>query len=127
MHLTMSMRDPGGGYLYISLFNDPVVILNEDREGGRVEGRPAAITGPWCGGRSVGRSAVPFVVHGRVIMKSYFTTYGNYDLPPRSQVRMRAGLFVTRALACTPCMCNTHLSPDRTYAYYAFRGTRGRL
>lgn len=81
--------------MYISLFNDPAVILNEDRDEGRMEGRPAAITGPW----SVGRSAVPFVVHGRVIMKSYFTTYGNYDLPPRSQVRMRAGLFVTRARA----------------------------
>lgn len=25
--------------------------------------------------------------YGRVIMKSYFTTYGNYDLPPRSHIR----------------------------------------
>lgn len=58
-------------------------------------------------GRSVGCSICR--IYGRVIMKSYFTTYGNYDLPPRSRVRMRAGLFVTRARVCMPCMCNTHL------------------
>lgn len=52
---------------------------DESNEGG-AEGQPA---GNKTKGRRC-RPAVPFVVYGRVIMKSYFTTYGNYDLPPRS-------------------------------------------
>lgn len=66
--------------------------MDESNEG-EAEGQPA-------GNKTKGRRAdvVSFVVHGRVIMKSYFTTYGNYDLPPRS-----------RRGACVPGACHARV------------------
>lgn len=94
--------------IYI-LSNDPRIISEGGRENREQRKADNKTTGPadvdWhyvdSGYSWWSTPVVPFVEHRRVIMKSYFTTYGNYHLPPRSWGVLRAELCArARANAC---------------------------